>query len=228
MRKKKEQSPDPDHPAAPVASPRSVALRGRAKADSTTPLDTVLEVQSKVGREIKDLRKACAMTLAQLSQATGLSQGYLSQIERGISSPSVKALHSISRALGVTISWFFPNSDGDDEDISAYVVRKDRRRTLTFQSGITDELLSPNLSRGLELLRCTFAPRSHSGKETYEHQGEEAGIVISGTLTLWLGEKRVDLAAGDSFAFESTLPHRYANDSDEEAVIIWVISPPSY
>lgn len=228
MRKKRETGTGGELSIDPKVSPLSVVLRGPAKVEPATTLETILDDQSKVGREIKDLRKASVMTLAELSQATGLSQGYLSQVERGLSSPSVKALHSISRALGVNISWFFPNPDGDDEDVSEYIVRKDRRRKLTFQSGITDELLSPNLSRGLELLRCTFAPHSDSGKETYEHRGEEAGVLIAGMLTLWLGEKRIQLATGDSFAFESTIPHRYANESDEEAVIIWVISPPSY
>jgi transcriptional regulator with XRE-family HTH domain len=207
---------------------RSEALRGPVQPEPLPDIEDVLEPDARVGREIKLLRKASDVTLAQLSAATGLSQGHLSQIERGKSSPSVKALHSISRALGVNISWFFkPTPDGSDE-LSEYVVRGDRRRSLRFESGITDELLSPNLGREIELLRCTFAPGSESGKEPYAHKGEEAGIVIAGRLTLWLDGRRIELKAGDSFAFESTLPHRYANEGDEEAVIIWAISPPSY
>lgn len=208
--------------------PRSVNLRGNVKPEPIKDLESVLDADATVGQEIKDLRKASGITLSQLSNATKLSQGYLSQIERGISSPSIKALHSISRALGVNISWFFcPVQDKDDE-LNAYIVRSDKRRSLQFESGITDELLSPNLSRGIELLRCTFAPHSVSGNEPYEHKGEEAGLVVTGRLTLWLGTKKIHLTAGDSFAFESTIPHRYANESDEEAVIIWAISPPSY
>lgn len=188
----------------------------------------VLEPDPSVGQEIKDLRKASNVTLNKLSEATGLSKGYLSQIERGISSPSIKALHSISRALGVNISWFFRSpSDGDDE-FKDYIVRKDNRRSLNFESGIRDELLSPNLSRDIELLRCTFQPHSFSGKEPYEHRGEEAGFVVSGQLTLWLNGKKIQLRSGDSFAFESTIQHRYANESEAETVIVWVVSPPSY
>ena len=207
---------------------RSEALRGPVKPEPIEDIENALEAGASVGQEIRFLRKASDVTLTQLSRATGLSQGYLSQIERGISSPSIKALHSISRALGVNISWFFRPAQNLDDDLDEYVVRHDKRRSLTFESGITDELLSPNLARGIELLRCTFAPHSASGTERYEHRGEEAGIVISGRLALWLGEKRVDLETGDSFAFESTIPHRYANENDEEAVIIWAISPPTY
>jgi transcriptional regulator with XRE-family HTH domain len=208
--------------------PRSSHLRGPVQLDESVDIAKVLDAGQSVGREIKDLRKASDVTLSQLAGATGLSQGYLSQIERGISSPSVKALHTISRALGVNISWFFrPVTDAED-DLSDFIVRSDKRRMIRFESGITDELLSPNLSRGIELLRCSFPPGSASGKDPYEHRGEEAGFVVAGRMTLWLDGKRIEMDAGDSFAFESTLPHRYANEGDDEAVIIWAISPPSY
>ena len=207
---------------------RLASHRGPVLSESIKNLDDVLGDNSSVGQEIKDLRKASEVTLSTLSEATGLSKGYLSQIERGISSPSVKALHSIGKALGVNISWFFPPPSNEDDELKDFIVRKDKRRKLVFESGIKDELLSPNLGRGIELLRCTFAPHSFGGKEPYEHKGEEAGFLVSGQLTLWLDGKQIALRSGDSFAFESTIPHRYANESDEEAVIIWAISPPSY
>nr|GAJ37562.1 putative HTH-type transcriptional regulator ycjC [Bradyrhizobium sp. DOA9] len=191
-------------------------------------VEQLLNVGDRIGGEIKNLRKARGITLDALSDAAGLSKGYLSQIERGVSSPSVKALHSISRALGVTISWFFPPNADVDGDLRDYVVRAKSRRKLTFVGGITDELLSPNLGRQLELLRCTFPPGSESGKEAYTHQGEEAGYVVSGELDLWIGQHHVVLREGDSFAFASDLPHRYANTNERECVVIWAITPPSY
>lgn len=207
---------------------RSELLRGRVKPDPIEDIGHLFEARADVGKEIKLLRKASEVTLAELSLATGLSKGYLSQIERGISSPSVKALHTISRALGVNISWFFRPPQDEDNELNDIIVRRDKRRTLKFEAGITDELLSPNLGRNIELLRCTFPPGTSSGKEPYEHKGEETGIVIEGTLTLWLAEKRIVLEAGDSFAFESDIPHRYANEGSVSAVVIWAVSPPSY
>jgi transcriptional regulator with XRE-family HTH domain len=196
--------------------------------DTTVDLSEFLDLDERVGKEIRQLRKARDTTISELSDATNLSPGYLSQIERGISSPSVKALHSISRALGVTISWFFSPAADDDDGLRDVVVRANRRRRLTFSSGISDELLSPNLGRELELLRCTFGPGSESGAEPYQHRGEESGIVISGTLHLWIGDKHVILNEGDSFAFSSDTPHRYANPTDNETIVIWAITPPSY
>ena len=183
---------------------------------------------SRAGLEIKHLRKARNLTISELAIATGLSSGYLSQIERGLSSPSVKALHSISRALGVTISWFFSGGTGDGESLRDIVVRATARRTLTFENGIRDELLSPNLGRKLELLRSVFPPGSSSGAGPYVHKGEEAGFVVTGQLTLWVGDKEILLSAGDSFAFSSEEPHRYVNPGLCETVVIWAITPPSY
>jgi len=216
-------------PKKPRRLLRPTNLGGLAEGqDEIVRIDDLVNIDSRVGEEIKHLRKARDTTLSELSKQTGLSSGYLSQVERGISRPSVKALHTISRALGVTISWFFsPAPEGDDE-LRDFVVRADARRKLHFQNGITDELLSPNLGRQLELLRCTFPPGSNSGPEPYTHEGEEAGTVISGRLDLWIGEKRVVLKEGDSFAFSSEMPHRYENCSDEDTVVIWAITPPSY
>ncbi|HCX87389.1 MAG TPA: Cro/Cl family transcriptional regulator [Gammaproteobacteria bacterium] len=188
----------------------------------------LLEGDERIGGEIRDLRKARDLTLAELGQLTELSQGYLSQIERGISNPSVKALYSISQALGVTVSWFFSPVSAGDNGLQDIVVRANQRRHLKFNSGITDELLSPNLRRKIELLRCIFPPGTTSGSEPFSHQGEQAGIVISGQLRLWVDDREVVLEAGDSFAFENDKPHWYDNPSDEVTVVIWVITPPSY
>ena len=181
-----------------------------------------------LGSQIRSLRRAREITLDELSKRTGLSTGNLSQIERSLSSPSIKALHSISRALGVNISWFFDDPRPVPAEEKDYVVRADRRRKLDFGTGITDNLLSPNLDGKLELLLSRFDPGSHSGDEPYTHRGEEAGVVISGQLELWIGEKYFILNEGDSFTFPSTVPHRYRNPGDGEAVVIWVMTPPSY
>lgn len=204
-------------------------LRGPVEhAQDRVRVADVLELDASVGDEIRNLRRARDTTLATLSELTGLSQGYLSQIERGLSRPSIKALHAISRALGVTISWFFRAVEDGEEHLKDYVVRADKRRSLQFESGITDELLSPNLSRQIELLRCTFKPGSESGTESYTHRGEEAGIVLSGTLLLWLDGEEITLGEGDSFAFPSDVPHRYSNPTEDVTVVIWAITPPSY
>ena len=169
---------------------------------------------------------ARGLTLTGLAQASGLSIGHLSLLERNRATPSIKALHAISRALGVTISWFFQASDDPEE--RDLVVRRARRRRLDYSAGVVDELLSPNLSGALELLSCRFPPGASSGDETYTHSGEEAGVVVRGRLELWVDGRSVMLEAGDSFGFQSTLPHRYRNPGPDETEVIWAITPPSY
>jgi transcriptional regulator with XRE-family HTH domain len=180
-----------------------------------------------IGSEIRGLRKARAVTLAELAQASGLSVGYLSLLERDRATPSIKALHAVSRALGVTISWFFEANDVPEEERDL-VVRRARRRRLDYSAGLVDELLSPNLTGALELLSCRFPPGSSSGVEPYTHAGEEAGVVIRGRLELWVDGRTVTLEAGDSFGFESALPHKYRNPGPDETEVIWAITPPSY
>ena len=180
-----------------------------------------------VGREIRSLRKARSLTLAGLAGASGLSIGYLSLLERDRATPSIKALHAVSRALGVTISWFFEANEAPEAERDL-VVRRGRRRRLDYSAGLVDELLSPNLAGALELLSCRFPPGASSGDEPYTHQGEEAGVVIRGRLELWVDGRTVMLEAGDSFGFQSALPHRYRNPGPDETEVIWAITPPSY
>lgn len=180
-----------------------------------------------VGGDIRGLRKARGYTLSELALRSGLSVGYLSLLERDRATPSIKALHAISRALGVTIGWFFEAGAAPQQE-RGLVVRKSARRRLDYAPGIVDELLSPNLNGALELLSCRFEPFATAGPEPYAHQGEEAGVVLRGRLELWVDGKTVLLEAGDSFAFDSALPHRYGNPGAEETEVIWVITPPSY
>lgn len=181
-----------------------------------------------LGNQIRQLRKARGMTLADLAAKTGNSISYVSQVERSISSPSVVALYEISRALGVNISFFFtegePASNGED----AFIVRAGRRRKVAFEAGAVDELLSPSLGGQLEMLMSRLPPGSVSGATPYTHDGEEGGIVLSGKLELWIDDKHFMLSEGDSFTFASTLPHRYGNPGTTDTVVIWAITPPSY
>lgn len=181
-----------------------------------------------LGRRIRDLRKAKRLTLQQLSRRASLSAGYLSQIERDLATPSIKALHDIAEVLGVNIGWFFPVRTDSEAKEAAVVVRLADRRALKFGSGIRDELLCPDLSGRLELLACHFAPGSSSGDDAYSHDGEEAGVVIEGQLDLWIDDELFRLRRGDSFHFESRRQHRYRNPGSTDTLVIWAITPPSY
>jgi transcriptional regulator with XRE-family HTH domain len=201
---------------------RALTLSARSKAS-----DTSEAAPTRVGAEIRGLRQARNLTLSQLAEASGLSVGYLSMVEREQAMPSIKSLLSIAHALGVTIGWFF-EADTVRPHERGLVVRRSRRRRIDFSAGIIDELLSPSLKGDLELVLCRLMPGASSGEEPYSHAGEEAGVVVRGRLELWVDGQSVVLEAGDSFGFESTRPHRYRNPGSDETEIVWAITPPSY
>jgi transcriptional regulator with XRE-family HTH domain len=199
-----------------------------AGARTGEDLDGSGAAPEKIGAEIRDLRRARRMTIKEFSLATSISIGHLSEIERGLATPSIKALRDIAKALGVTIGWFLHNVDEGDTAERRHIVRANNRRTLRFSSGVVDELLSPNLRGQLELLMSRFPPGAVGAEEPYDHPGEEAGYIVSGSLEMWIGDDCFVLNEGDSFSFPSTTPHRYRNPGDTEAVVIWAITPPSY
>ncbi len=181
-----------------------------------------------IGSEVRSLRRTRRLSLEALAQRTNKSVGYLSQVERGLSDPTIDVLKSICSALGVHIGWFFPNGTPADPSDRGVVVRKAARRRLSFGGGITDFLLSPNLGGALEFMFCEFEPGATSGTEAITHEGEEAGLVLCGALELWVGDDHFALEAGDSFTYRSSRPHRYTNPGDTVTHVVWVVTPPSY
>lgn len=180
---------------------------------------TGLGLQLRQRRRIKDL------TLAELSELSGLSVGLLSQIERGISSPSLKSMKQICTALGIPMSWLFDSGPAENPAEKGLVVRRGSRRRLDLGTyGVTKELLSPDLGGEMQIYLVSIRPGGQSGPETYTHRGEEGGLVLAGTLELTVDDRIVLLYEGDSFRFSSSLAHRFANPGATTASVVWANS----
>lgn len=191
------------------------------------PGEPPLDPEAAIGEQLRELRLMKNLTLREVATQAGISVGYLSQLERNQSRLPIGVLKRISDALGVHMNWFFQGSQRGLASERDIVVRSDQRRRLSFTGlGITEELLSPNLSGPLELLISTIEPGADS--ENYSHDGAEAGYVMSGTLELWVSERHFTLRAGDSFSFRSAEVHRCANLGDIPVKVLWVITPPHY
>ncbi|WP_375740440.1 helix-turn-helix domain-containing protein [Pseudomonas boanensis] len=180
-----------------------------------------------LGTRIRALRKRRGMTLSELAEQSNLTAGYISQLERNLAYPSIPALFNIARSLGVTIQWFFASEANTTEADKGYVVRRNSRMSLHYEDGIIDELLSPQPSRQLEILHSRFPPGAYS-EESYSHEGEEAGYILSGEFELWVGDKHFLLQEGDSFSFSSQESHRYGNPGERDTLVLWVITPPTF
>jgi len=176
--------------------------------------------------DIRALRKARGLTLAEIALKLGRSVGWVSQVERGLSVPSLSDLRAFAELFGVPLSLFFSH-EAPVEKERGVIVRAGSRRSLgTSESGLVEELLSPDLGGSFEMLRSVFAPGAELKVEA-RRPTEEAGYVVSGVFEIEIGGVWHRLGEGDSFRFEGK-PFRWRNPGTEPAVVIWVVSPPVY
>lgn len=211
-------------PRMPQTQPGPRRMPRPSPPDAT---DTPRSETHFLGTRIRGLRKRRGLTLAELAAQSELTAGYISQLERNLAYPSIPALFNIARSLGVTIQWFFASEAAVDPADAGYVVRRNTRMSVHYEDGIIDELLTPQPSRQLEILHSRFPPGTYS-QQSYSHEGEEAGYILSGIFELWVGDRHFQLREGDSFSYPSQEPHRYGNPGDSDTLVLWVITPPTF
>jgi len=172
---------------------------------------------------LRDLRKRKGMTLSDLAQRIGRSTGFLSQVERGLSQPTVADLTAISTALGVPTTWFYLP---EKPRALPWVTRPNERRTLRYEGGVTDVLVSPALSGAFFMLESHLAPNASSGEHPLDDRSEQGGFVLEGELAIWYGEDKtpVILTPGDAFQLPPHAQFRYANLTSQSARILWVFT----
>lgn len=177
-----------------------------------------------IGPVIRRMRRGAAMTLQQMSDATGLSQSFLSQFERGRTQASISSLRLITEALGMNIHDVF--GAAGNGGYSA-VVRGTERPILPFGDRAIKTIVG---SRGLsrfEVLEVSFEPGGSTGDEQYAHgHHDEIIVVLDGCVGVELGDERHLLDTADSLSFHSETPHRVVNAGGENARVLWVVSPP--
>jgi transcriptional regulator with XRE-family HTH domain len=174
-----------------------------------------------LGKNLRALRTTKELTLAQLGEKVGLSASYLSQVERGVTMPSLSRLTSIAIALGVEMRYFF-----EDDVASPRVVRANQGTTIRESAGIHLELLSAD-TPGMNFQSYCVVCRPGARREyTVLEPGEECGFVLKGELVVTVGEEVYVLAAGDSIHYYRHHPHSWHNSGDDDCVVLWTVSPP--
>lgn len=175
-----------------------------------------------VGPKLRKMRKSFGMGIVEAAQKAKISPGFLSAIELSKANASVATLQRLTAIYNATVLNFF-----DLPHKSGRLIRPAERRSLRTESGVAMELLSIG-SKMLECMLFRVPPKSGSDG-SYSHAGEEFIYMLAGELEIWLDETEShSLRAGDSFWFESNLGHRWFNSSSEEAVLIWVNTPPTF
>ena len=200
-----------DRDGAAVSSPKVEAM-------SAAPVDRA------VGRRLRALRQERCLSLEKVAASTGLSIGFISQVERGLSSPSLRVLALLADTLQTGIGGLFEPSAAKPEPDPIVVFEKDRPELQLWRAGITKQLLTPaGGMHGLSLFHMVLKPRASTGEAPFSHDGEEAGLVLEGRLTLVVEARTLDLAEGDSFRFASRRPHRFGNPAARaRTVVLWV------
>ncbi len=179
-----------------------------------------------LGADIRALRKARGLTLSDIAARLNRSVGWLSQVERDLSEPSISDLRQIAQCLGVPMSMLFAHSNVPADE-QGYVVRAGARRPMgSGEEGLMEELLSPDLTDDFEMVHSTFAPQSRM-QTPANRPTQEVGYMISGQLDLVIGGHAFTVGPGDSFRIRHE-PYQWANPYDAPAVAVWVIAPPVY
>lgn len=168
-----------------------------------------------VGRETRRWRRSRGLTLAQVSERSGLNVGYLSQIENAKAVPSLEALASIAAALDVPAAWLLLDSTTPPR-----VVRAAERPRTNGPNGATTTEVDAGTSRDVCILEVTAPPGLATG--VHAHNGDEHHVVLSGTWRMTQGDHDVELGPGDYLAWDPAVPHDVQCVGDEPGRILIV------
>jgi transcriptional regulator with XRE-family HTH domain len=188
----------------------------------------------ELGQVIRTLRLERNLTLTAVAQAAGVSASLISQVERGLATPSISALRRIAGALNVPIAALFlgdqePSDGESDRGGRQLIVRRHERKGLHVpRSKVVYELLTPDLNRKVEFLWIEYEPGSITHPEPMSHPGEENAICLEGSVVVTIDDQEFELGEGDSISFESGRPHQVENRSSQRAVLVSAITPPAF
>jgi transcriptional regulator with XRE-family HTH domain len=203
-----------------MATRASTATRGALATDGATGT-----IEVDLGARLRTRRLARHETLRELAGQAAVTESFLSQVERGVASPSIASVQRIARALDTSIAELFAADDS-----AGTVVRVGDRRKIVYQGlGAVDEFLTRGTDGRLQVIYSTIQPGGGTGDEAYTHDSdEEVVVVLEGSLDLWVGPEHYRLESGDAVTHSSRVPHRNTNPGPGVARVLFCITPPSF
>ena len=175
-----------------------------------------------IGKKLKELRIQNNLTLNDLASRSELTKGFLSQVERNLTTPSIATLEDILEALGTNLSEFF------HEEEEKQIVFPKQDFFEDEQDDYKIEWVIPNAQRNkMEPILLTLKPHARS-QELLAHQGEEFGYVLKGNVTLVRGGKKYKLKAQETFYMDGSRSHYLYNHGSGEAKVLWITTPPIF
>lgn len=187
-----------------------------------------------IGTRLREVRESCGLSQRDLAGRAGLTGSAISLIEQNKSSPSVASLKRLLDAIPMNLSEFF--SEVEENAAPKHFYTSDEFVELSPQdiglgSGaarVSLRQLGDASRHALQVLHETYPPGSDTGPELLKHEGEEAGIVVSGIIEITVSDQKRVLNPGDGYLFDSRLPHRFRNIGDAPCVIISACTPPTF
>lgn len=178
----------------------------------------------QIGEKIKRLRIEKQLTQEELANRCELSKGFISQVENDLTSPSIATLMDILETLGTNLTNFFK----EDENEKITFSKEDMFETYNEEMKFNLRWLVPNAQKNH--MEPIIVKLESGGQYINEepHTGEEFGYVLSGTIFLHLGERKLKVKKGESFYFEPKANHYISNEGKTDAEVIWITTPPSF
>jgi len=184
-----------------------------------------------IGDRLREERQRAGISQRELARRLGLSASMISQLESGMSRPSVGTLYAIVTELGVSLDRVIRGEEFPDQETDGRVlepgplVHPDERHVIDLASGVRWEELTATSEDGVDFLHATYevGGASTPDESLMRHHGREYGYVISGSLGIQIGFKEYVLGPGDSIAFDSTRPHRLFNKGDTPVQAVWFV-----
>lgn len=175
-----------------------------------------------IGKKLKELRKQNDLTLDDLASRSELTKGFLSQVERGLTMPSIPTLEDILEALGSSLSDFF------HEEEERQIIFSNQDFFVDDKEDYQIEWIIPNAQKNrMEPILLTL----HSHKKSHvmsSYEGEEFGYVLKGSITIVRGNKKYRVKAKETFYMEGAKSHYLYNHGNTEAKVLWITTPPIF
>lgn len=182
-----------------------------------------MNIEEQIGAKIRNLRNQNGLTQEELADRTELTKGFISQLERGLTAPSVSTLKDIVECLGTNLSDFFH----EEKNLQVVYPKEDYFEKEDENHNMTTWLISTAQSRSLEPILMRIEP-GQSVPEDKPHEGEEFGYVLEGKIKLFYGENTYTVNAGDSFIYPANRKHWISSDCNKVSTVLWVSTPPSF
>lgn len=173
-----------------------------------------------IGSRIRTARQSQRMTIEQVADATGLTKGFLSRVERDLTSPSVASLVTLCQVLSLPVGDLFlsPNTQ--------LTRLEDAPRISLGGEGLTERLITPRSETRVQVIHAMIDPRGSGESEQYSVDCDlDVMHVSNGQLRVFVGPETFDLGPGDTLTFPGREPHTWVNPTNEPALVYWVLVP---